>query len=41
VALAGAPEDERPRRTIERAFGRSAAAVERDWRDYLGSLSAA
>jgi hypothetical protein len=41
VALASAPEDERPRRTIERAFGRSAAAVERDWRDYLGSLSAA
>jgi hypothetical protein len=41
VALAEAPEDDRPRRTIERAFGRSAAAVERDWRDYLGSLSAA
>src|SRR3954468_13340166 len=41
VALAEAPEDSRPRRTIERAFGRSAAAVERDWRDYLGSLSAA
>jgi hypothetical protein len=41
VALAEAPEDTRPRRTIERAFGRSAAAVERDWRDYLGSLSAA
>jgi hypothetical protein len=41
VALAGEHEDARPRRTIERAFGRSAAAVERDWRDYLGSLSAA
>jgi hypothetical protein len=40
VALAAAPEDARPRVTIERAFGRSAAAVERDWRDYLGSLSA-
>lgn len=41
VELAAAQEDERPRRTIERAFGRSAAAVERDWRDYLSSLSAA
>jgi hypothetical protein len=41
LELAAAPEDTRPRKTIERAFGRSAAAVERDWRDYLSSLSAA
>jgi hypothetical protein len=39
VALACAPEASRPRIAIERAFGRAAAAVERDWRDYLGSLS--
>jgi len=41
VALASAPESRAPRITIERAFGRAAASVERDWRDYLSSLSAA
>lgn len=41
VALAASREQARPRLMIERAFGRSAAAVERDWRDYLSSLSAA
>jgi hypothetical protein len=39
VALAAAPEGAGPRVAIERAFGRAAAAVERDWRDYLSSLS--
>src|SRR4051812_11882726 len=39
VALAAQPEARAPRMTIERAFGRAAAGVERDWRDYLSSLS--
>ena len=33
--------DARPAAIIGAAFGRPAAAVERDWRDYLGSLRAA
>jgi hypothetical protein len=41
VALAAEPEGTGPRVAIERAFGRAAASVERDWRDYLSSLSAA
>jgi len=41
VALAeGTRDDEGPRRAIEWAFGRRAASVERDWRDYLDSLKA-
>jgi hypothetical protein len=40
VTLARAHEGPGPRVVIERAFGRAAAAVERDWRDYLSSLSA-
>ena len=40
VALAETRESVRDRPAIERAFGRPAAAVERDWRDYLTSLSA-
>jgi hypothetical protein len=40
VALAATREDVRDRPAIERAFGRPAASVERDWRDYLASLSA-
>ena len=33
-------DDDGPRRAIEWAFGRRAASVERDWRDYLESLKA-
>ena len=40
VALGETRDDVRDRPAIERAFGRPAAAVERDWRDYLASLSA-
>jgi len=40
VALAATREDVRDRPAIERAFGRPAAAVERDWRAYLESLGA-
>ena len=40
VALAASPEAGGARRAIEAAFGRPAAGVERDWRDYLGSLKA-
>lgn len=39
--LALAPETRSPRRPIEQAFGRPAASVERDWLDYLDSLTAA
>jgi hypothetical protein len=41
VELALMPLSHKPRRLIEAAFGRPAAAVERDWRDYLDSLRAA
>ena len=41
VALAESRDDDGHRRAIEWAFGRRAAEVERDWRDYLGSLRAA
>jgi hypothetical protein len=41
VDLAATRESVRDRPAIERAFGRPAAAVERDWRRYLASLSAA
>jgi hypothetical protein len=41
VGLAEATrDDDGPRRAIEWAFGRRAAEVERDWRDYLESLKA-
>jgi hypothetical protein len=40
VALAATRDSVRDRPAIERAFGRPAASVERDWRDYLASLSA-
>jgi hypothetical protein len=40
VALASSRDDDGPRRAIEWAFGRRAAEVERDWRDYLASLKA-
>jgi hypothetical protein len=40
VELAATRESVRDRPAIERAFGRPAASVERDWRDYLDSLSA-
>ena len=40
VALAATRESVRDRPAIERAFGRPAATVERDWRDYLDSLGA-
>ena len=40
VELAGTRESVRDRPAIERAFGRPAAAVERDWREYLDSLGA-
>ena len=40
VALAESRDDDGPRRAIEWAFGRRAAEVERDWRDYLESLRA-
>lgn len=40
VGLAATREAVRDRPAIERAFGRPAAAVERDWRDYLDSLGA-
>jgi hypothetical protein len=39
--LARAPDTRSPRRSIEEAFGRPGAGVERDWKDYLDSLSAA
>jgi hypothetical protein len=38
VALALSADSVGARRAIEAAFGRPAAAVERDWRDYLGAL---
>jgi hypothetical protein len=41
VALAASRDDDGPRRAIEWAFGRRAAEVEGDWRDYLESLKAA
>ena len=41
VELAATRDSVRDRPAIERAFGRPAATVERDWRDYLASLSAA
>jgi hypothetical protein len=41
VKLAGTPASDRHRAAIEAAFGRSPAAVERDWRAYLDSLTAA
>jgi hypothetical protein len=34
-------DDDGPRRAIEWAFGRRAASVEREWRNYLDSLKAA
>ncbi len=37
--LARAPDTRSPRRPIEEAFGRPAASVERDWRDYLAMLT--
>jgi hypothetical protein len=40
VELAATREDVRDRPAIERAFGRPAATVERDWREYLDTLSA-
>jgi hypothetical protein len=40
VALVESRDDDGPRRAIEWAFGRRAAEVERDWRDYLESLKA-
>jgi len=39
--LARAPDTRSPRRSIEAAFGRPAASVERDWTGYLASLTAA
>jgi hypothetical protein len=41
VELAASRDSESPRRAIEHAFGRRSAAVERDWRGYLDSLTAA
>ena len=41
VALATSPLDQGPRVLLHEAFGRAAAAVERDWREYLDSLTAA
>jgi hypothetical protein len=40
VDLAATRDSVRDRPAIERAFGRPAASVERDWREYLDSLSA-
>lgn len=40
VALAESRDNDGHRRAIEWAFGRRATEVERDWRDYLGSLRA-
>jgi hypothetical protein len=40
AALARAPDTRSPRRSIEEAFGRPGAGVERDWSDYLASLTA-
>jgi hypothetical protein len=40
VALSQSRDDDGHRRAIEWAFGRRAAEVERDWRDYLDSLRA-
>ena len=39
--LARAPDTRSPRRSIEDAFGRPGASVERDWAGYLASLTAA
>jgi hypothetical protein len=41
VELARSRLDGAPGVALARAFGRAAVAVERDWRDYLGSLRAA
>jgi hypothetical protein len=41
VALAATRDSVRDRPAIERAFGRPAASVERDWREYVESFSAA
>ena len=41
VKLAAMREGQGPRVAIEQAFGRAAASVERDWREYLDSMSAA
>jgi hypothetical protein len=38
--LATSPLGQEPRSLLHEAFGRPAAAIERDWRDYLGSLTA-
>ena len=38
--LARAPDTRSPRRSIEDAFGRPGASVERDWTSYLASLTA-
>jgi hypothetical protein len=38
VQLAGSRVGDRPAAVLGRAFDRPAAAVERDWRDYLGSF---
>ncbi len=40
AALATSPLGGGPRALLHEAFGRSAAAVERDWRDWLDSLTA-
>ena len=39
--LARSPDTRSPRRSIEEAFGRPGAGVERDWAGYLASLTAA
>ena len=39
AALATAPLGGGPRALLHEAFGRSAAAVERDWREYLDDLT--
>ena len=41
VALALTPDSSTPRHALESIFGRSLAAISRDWRDYLDSLRAA
>jgi hypothetical protein len=40
ATLATSPLDGGPRELLHEAFGRSAAAVERDWREYLEALKA-
>lgn len=40
AALATSPLEGGPRMLLHEAFGRAAAAVERDWREYLDSLTA-